>query len=95
MADDFDSFLAELAGTPEWSFFRLPPEGDPQFWPEVPQLFYLDGDTLDYFPSLESKLTEHSRERLRALRAGSLRVEAQGPRTTKYSLVPLGYRLCL
>ena len=49
MADDFESFLDELAGTSEWKVFDVPPEGDPRVWlrdPQAPQLFFWAGARL-------------------------------------------------
>src|SRR5205823_4578423 len=103
VATDFESFLDELAGTSEWKVFEAPLEGDPRVWledPQAPQLVGFWGrGSKAYRPTPEPKLTEHSRERLRALRAGSPRVEAYGPDTTKYGLIPpehmaLGWLYC-
>jgi len=57
--------------------------------PAGPAAFFLGRGTTAYNPRPEPELTEHSQERVCALRAGSPRVEAQRRDTTKYSLVTI------
>ena len=71
MATDFGSFLDELVGTSEWDIFEVSPEGDPSFWWWVHAM--VAGD-----PTPRPELTECPQQRLRALMAGSPRIEAQG-----------------
>jgi hypothetical protein len=82
MPDDLASFLDELVGASEWDVCLAPPEGAPRFL----MRFLSPARGVIHGPGV--RLTGHSLERFLELKTGSPRVEAQGPDTTKYRLVP-------